>query len=190
MVSAQNAISLKDFFFLNPEIDANCTNLLLGVAYCIDPVGTISTYANYSGSVPRTGACASAFAPSTCLIDMATFTSVPFLEANATFNAGPSTTGPTRTPSPTASGTVAGCAAYAEYYVSTDAATEASINKCSGVAAYWGSTIQDLLTWNPSLSSTNCAFQKGFSYCVLFSDGNISSSPALGTQKLTYHLQQ
>jgi hypothetical protein len=36
-----------DFNFLNPEIDANCTNLELGEAYCIAAVGDISTYSGY-----------------------------------------------------------------------------------------------------------------------------------------------
>lgn len=44
--SAQN-IALKDFYFLNPEINANCTNLLPGLAYCVQPVRDIAIYDNY-----------------------------------------------------------------------------------------------------------------------------------------------
>jgi hypothetical protein len=50
LISVRERISLKDFYFLNPEINANCTNLLRGVSYCVAPVGDISTYPAY----PRT----------------------------------------------------------------------------------------------------------------------------------------
>jgi len=32
-------ISLGDFIFLNPIINANCTNLVLGESYCVQAVG-------------------------------------------------------------------------------------------------------------------------------------------------------
>lgn len=48
VVSIANLISLDDFYFLNPEINKDCTNLDLGVAYCVQPVGTITTYSGYT----------------------------------------------------------------------------------------------------------------------------------------------
>ncbi|KAL4866939.1 hypothetical protein BDV12DRAFT_198666 [Aspergillus spectabilis] len=44
LISVQFSLSLGDFYFLNPEIDPNCTNLWLGEAYCVAPVGTITSY--------------------------------------------------------------------------------------------------------------------------------------------------
>ena len=47
-ITVQQSISLKDFYFLNPEINStDCSNLLLGYSYCVAPVGDISTYPGY-----------------------------------------------------------------------------------------------------------------------------------------------
>ncbi|GFF73104.1 hypothetical protein IFM60648_03853 [Aspergillus lentulus] len=48
-------ISLNDFYFLHPEIDANCTDLMLGIAYCVEAVGGIPTTTPAS-STATTGA--------------------------------------------------------------------------------------------------------------------------------------
>ncbi|KAJ5316774.1 hypothetical protein PENANT_c016G01679 [Penicillium antarcticum] len=55
-VSLAHSISLTDFYFLNPEIDANCTNLELDEAYHIKPVGSITSYPNHTvaGVLPTT----------------------------------------------------------------------------------------------------------------------------------------
>ncbi|KAF2460035.1 hypothetical protein BDY21DRAFT_419731 [Lineolata rhizophorae] len=169
LVSAQFGIPLDDFYFLNPEINANCTNLLLGEAYCVAPVGSISTYTNYTGGSPVTGDCTGAFGPSSCYNDMATLTDVPFIEPNATW--GPIATGSSSswvspTPEPTAPGTISGCKLYAEYEEASNADIEASINTCRSVASFYGSTVELLLEWNPSLSEDDCNLEKGSSYCV------------------------
>lgn len=49
-VSQKFHIALKDFLFLNPEVNANCTNLWLDYNYCVVPVGDISTYPGYGGA--------------------------------------------------------------------------------------------------------------------------------------------
>ncbi|MCJ1257535.1 hypothetical protein MMC24_005361 [Lignoscripta atroalba] len=49
-ISLKFSILLQDFYFLNPEINGDCTNLLADVSYCIQPVGDISTYPGYSNS--------------------------------------------------------------------------------------------------------------------------------------------
>ena len=40
IVSIANSISLPDFYSLNPELDKDCTNLLLGYAYCVKASST------------------------------------------------------------------------------------------------------------------------------------------------------
>ncbi|CAG8272011.1 unnamed protein product [Penicillium salamii] len=52
LVIVANAISLVDFYFLNPKIDTNCTNLELREAYCIAVVRDISTYSDYLVTTP------------------------------------------------------------------------------------------------------------------------------------------
>ncbi|KAJ5436947.1 hypothetical protein N7445_007832 [Penicillium cf. griseofulvum] len=51
-VSVANEISLMDFYFLNPEINNGCTNLILGEAYCVAAVGSITTYISYPVTTP------------------------------------------------------------------------------------------------------------------------------------------
>lgn len=41
------SISAEDFFFLNPMLWVNCTNLWAETSYCVSPVGDISAYPGY-----------------------------------------------------------------------------------------------------------------------------------------------
>ncbi|KAL2802188.1 hypothetical protein BJX63DRAFT_438128 [Aspergillus granulosus] len=47
-IAMKNHIMLDDFYFLNPGIDKNCTNLWLNYNYCVSPVGNIETYPGYA----------------------------------------------------------------------------------------------------------------------------------------------
>lgn len=51
-VSIRESIALRDFYFLNPSINEQCTNLLLDIAYCVAAVGDINTYPSYPHSTP------------------------------------------------------------------------------------------------------------------------------------------
>ncbi len=84
---------------------------------------------------------------------------------------------------PTASGTIAGCDDYVNYQdlqgivdqsKSPDVSVlTANVNSCDYLAAEWDVTLDDLLTWNPSLSSISpCALQPNSSYCVLQSNAS------------------
>jgi hypothetical protein len=153
-VSIQQGISSKDFYFLNPEIDSNCTNLLLGLAYCVQAVGTIQTYSGY----PTTS-------------QFIKLTSATYSTANATqpylFPI------PTMLPDlPLASGTMTDCQMYRNQRETADTT---SMNKtapsdadyCRIIAPVYGVTVDQLVSWNPSLSSKDCAFSPGYRYCVL-----------------------
>lgn len=96
-VSIHQNIALKDFYFLNPQINANCTNLLLGLAYCVQAVGDISTYSGYPSS--------SKLYTLTSLMYTTTTSILPAVPASTT----------ALTPLPTAPGTVLDCQAYVEY---------------------------------------------------------------------------
>ncbi|KAL5342008.1 hypothetical protein BJX70DRAFT_12018 [Aspergillus crustosus] len=143
LISVQFSLSLEDFYFLNPEIDANCTNLWLGEAYCVVPVGTITSYSGYPVTTPFIS------------ITSATFPSV-------TVTMSTPTTGYVATSSvmPTASGTISNCTDYRNYNSISD------FNGCSYVAFAEGIELSDFLDWNPSLLSMNCVLEAGYSYCV------------------------
>ncbi|KAL3472729.1 hypothetical protein BJX99DRAFT_262045 [Aspergillus californicus] len=48
VMAMTNGIMLDDFYFLNPGIDKNCTNLWLNYNYCVSPVGNIEIYPGYA----------------------------------------------------------------------------------------------------------------------------------------------
>ena len=165
-MSIHENIALKDFYFLNLEINAQCTNLLFGLAYCIQAVGDISTYSGY----PTT----SQFYSLTSATYTSTTATLPPLAAAS----------PTTTPQfLKASGTFANCDYYINYQdvvgivdqsQSSDLSVlTATVNNCDYLASEWGVTISNLLSWNPSLSSISpCALQPNSSYCVFQNDAS------------------
>ncbi|KAJ8130005.1 hypothetical protein O1611_g3625 [Lasiodiplodia mahajangana] len=46
-VAAKFQIDIKDFYFLNPQLNNSCTALWFGNSYCVQPVGNIATYTSY-----------------------------------------------------------------------------------------------------------------------------------------------
>lgn len=149
LVSIANSISLSDFYFLNPSLDADCTNLLLGISYCVEPVGDIHTYPHYTMSdtnLPIT-------------IPPATFesvdTSIPTPTSDPGYNY-------VTDRFPMAFGTLSNCAAY------QNEADDAKAGGCDYVAFANQITTDQLMQWNPSLSTnnSNCALKSGYSYCV------------------------
>ncbi|KAI9823660.1 MAG: hypothetical protein M1826_007678 [Phylliscum demangeonii] len=148
LVSLATLISLSDFYFLNPEINAQCTNLDLGVAYCVKAVGDITTYANYTMT-----------AGPTITVPPASFSSVntaiPTSSGDPGFVA-------TTSLLPKASGTIQGCDTYRNYD------GQNGLNGCSYIAYAYEVTTDQLLAWNSGLSSnlSACNFLSGYSYCV------------------------
>ncbi|PSK53207.1 hypothetical protein B9Z65_3407 [Elsinoe australis] len=147
LLSLANGISLSDFRFLNPTIDANCTNLLLDLAYCVKQVGDIMTYPSYS---------AAATLPIT--ITRPTFATVT---ATPTATANPGYTEPLET-LPKASGTLQDCEIYRDFDSKNDH------NSCEDISYLYTVSLEDLVRWNPSLPSDrdSCKLSAGFSYCV------------------------
>jgi hypothetical protein len=153
-VSVANYLSLSDFYFLNSEINEDCTNLDLGVAYCVEPVGNIATYSGYK----KTGGPIITVPPAT------------FASVNTAIPSNSGDPGYIATTSllPQASGTVKGCKTYRNYDNTND------LNDCSYIAYAYDVTTNQLLAWNPSLSPnlSTYDFQTGYSYCVLQSGEN------------------
>lgn len=150
-LSVASSMSVSDFLFLNPEVYSNCTNLLLGVSYCVTPVGDISTYSGYQAGPTLS-----------ITVAPATFSSVNTAIPSATSHPNPDFVFRNL---PTASDTANDCEYYADYY---ENATDVSLNACATVARIWEVDIADFLDWNPSLSQDEeeCALQSGYSYCV------------------------
>ncbi|KAG9668275.1 hypothetical protein KCU99_g6485, partial [Aureobasidium melanogenum] len=158
-LSVANGITLQDFYFLNPEINSQCTNLLLNISYCVQPVGDISSYANYTASG---GVAQSITVPPN------TFSSVNTAIATSTAVAGFDYQ---YTWLPQAPGTSDDCAWYANY-------SSSGLMDCTDVAEEYAITTDQLLSWNPSLSSDlgNCSLQSGYSYCVQTTSATVDPS--------------
>lgn len=147
LVTLAQSISLADFYFLNPEIDENCSNLQLGKAYCVRPVGSLTSYPNYTitGILPIT-------------VSPAIFSSVSTAIPTSTNDPGYKYIEPPLLP--TAPDTIPGCYLYQNPpYFTTLCRDLALDNDISG---------EDLLEWNPSLAKdmANCTLTSTYSYCV------------------------
>lgn len=175
-------IVLKDFYFLNPEINANCTNLLLGLAYCVQAVGTISTYSGY----PTTS-------------QYITLTSTSYSTAASTALVLPGRLTTSTTQYPTASGVVASCSVYQQYTPPQPIVDQANspslssdissfVNTCQFVAYYNSVPQANLTAWNPSLSGPNgtCLdLQPGYRYCVSM---NVTIPDRRCIERVDWHL--
>ncbi|OGE53422.1 hypothetical protein PENARI_c008G09124 [Penicillium arizonense] len=151
-ISLKYAISLSDFYFLNPQVDSTCSNLWANTSYCVQAVGNIATYSGY----PVTTVSYTFTKPAST-----TYTPTPI--ATATLQ-------------PTASGTIGGCSAYQNAFGS-NVANVTYLNACDGWAVVNDVTVDELLRWNPSLSSENCVFEAGYSYCVDAGETTTSELP-------------
>ncbi|KAJ4352610.1 hypothetical protein N0V95_004115 [Ascochyta clinopodiicola] len=74
---------------------------------------------------------------------------------------------------PLAPGTLSSCYQYRDHFtkpvpaiVNQEVIKDQSQNDCRWVAQNHGSTLENLLQWNPSLKSEGCELQPGYSYCV------------------------
>lgn len=148
---------------------------MLGIAYCVQPVGDISTYKGYPTTKP--------------------IYTLPPISYSTTADTLPSAPAPVITPItslPHAPGTKADCKEYVEYYPVPSleeraAAQKAfgvseSINGCYHVLASYEISMKDFLAWNPSLRGVEpCMLQKGSSYCAKDrADGGNTTSSSQG----------
>ncbi|RMX79389.1 hypothetical protein D0869_08345 [Hortaea werneckii] len=150
-LSVAFSMTISDFLFLNPKIHTNCTNLLLGVSYCVFPVGDIGSYSGYQAAPTLSITVSPATFPS---IDTAVPSAINYPDPDFVFQN-----------LPKAPGTADDCTFYADY---SENARDAGSNSCTAVASAWDIQFEDLLDWNPSLSTDQgtCAIQPGRSYCV------------------------
>ncbi|KAI0157093.1 carbohydrate-binding module family 50 protein [Hypoxylon sp. FL1284] len=168
-ISIRLSISLKDFYFLNPSIDTDCTNLLLGIAYCVEAVGSISTYPGYPTTTALYTLTASAYVTTTNVFS----TTIASVTPVATLAL--------------ATGTETDCVDYVEYVpvpgvtdqtnLADASVLTTNINSCDYATTYHGISLQDFISWNPSLASLGtCELQAGYRYCAL---NNTSFTPEI-----------
>jgi hypothetical protein len=140
-------------------VKTDCKNLILGVTYCVQAVGNIAGYPNYTTSQYFT------LPPLTySTTSVAIITDYPTPTFNSTVLL------------PTASGTASDCSLYRNYVPipavidqsqGTDETTlNPYINNCAFYTASYDISMEEFLKWNPSLPPTECSLQPGFSYCI------------------------
>ncbi|KAF4161886.1 hypothetical protein CNMCM6936_002900 [Aspergillus lentulus] len=149
-ISVKFGISLNDFYFLNPQVDVNCSNLWLNTSYCVRAVGNIATYSGYPVTTPSY-----------------TFTKPPSTTA---FTPVAVATPPLK---PKAPGTWTNCTFY-ENAFNAKIVNYESLNSCRSWSINSGSTVEQLIHWNPSLDPQNCVLDPAYSYCLISGEPKVT----------------
>lgn len=140
MIAMNFSITFDQLRAMNPQIDANCSNLWANASYCVAPVnGTTITPA------PITSTTSTASSPTGTLLPPTTTTT---------------TTKPAVTvapPAPTQPGATSQCY---EWYVAADG------DYCYLVYTKFGITFDQLRAWNPYLDENCSNMWPGYAYCV------------------------
>ncbi|KAF2009038.1 carbohydrate-binding module family 50 protein [Aaosphaeria arxii CBS 175.79] len=144
-ISLAFSISLDDFYFLNPQVDMECSNLWQNTSYCVRPVGNVATYSGYPTRAPGTVFPKPTPTPASAAPPIV----LPPLSAKAD--------------------TIEGCEKYMNAFSKSiyKFFGDVEINACDIWAIQAGVTVEDLVAWNPSLSAENCVLQSDKSYCIL-----------------------
>ncbi|KAL8945685.1 MAG: hypothetical protein Q9222_007811 [Ikaeria aurantiellina] len=148
-------ITLQDFVFLNPSIDANCTNPLADESCCIQAVRDINTYSGRAGYITPAPTQGSATGKYNDLPD------ATYVMPTAT-----------ATPVTLAEGTRADCNNYFDGDIFQDDVTGTNWkSKCELAAATYDVDLLDFGIWNTGLiglgdvTLPTCSFTKGVQYC-------------------------
>ncbi|KAL3453555.1 hypothetical protein BJX65DRAFT_292598 [Aspergillus insuetus] len=141
------SLSLEDFLFLNPSVNANCTNLWAFSSYCVEPVGSIDSYPGHPGYIPPEQSQ-----------DMISFTDLP----TATFTPPANVSLPTDRP--LASGTRKDCYLYVdggEFQFDIGGTSFNSV--CDLIALSWSISLTLL---HDCIDSADCSLEDGYRYCM------------------------
>ncbi|KAL2819385.1 hypothetical protein BJX63DRAFT_418760 [Aspergillus granulosus] len=145
-IAEQFSLPRDDLLILNPGLNEQCTNLLLGVSYCVLPVGDMSSYPGAPGYIPT--------------ISQIPWTDLPDSTYTPIFNPDISQIAP---------GTTKNCASYVE---GKDLQFGfPGVSDCKVAQSFFEISAADLLKWNPSLkslngNSTTCGFSDEYRYCL------------------------
>jgi LysM repeat protein len=166
LITIKFGISLADFTFLNPEINANCTNLFAEESYCVQAVGDINTYSGKPGYATATSVATAAYTP---------YSDIPTATATTNYTVS--------TGLPFANGTRSDCNFYFNGSVfQGDVSFYAS--QCELAAAVYSVDPDTFNSWNQGInvSDPNCSFQSGVQYCgkLYFGDQAPADAGSLG----------
>jgi hypothetical protein len=168
-LSVTYSIALADFYFLNPNVNSQCTNLFIGIAYCVQAVGAITTYSGYPASMAANTTALYTLTSETFTMDSWT-TITPTSPA---FTATPT--------NPLAPGTWINCSLYVDGKsppVVVDQSVQTTLSEgydpkwyfCNNTAAVYAEAMADFLNWNPSLvngnATGNCTLLPNYRYCA------------------------
>lgn len=194
-IEEEFALTNEQFDTLNPGLASDCTNLILGIAYCVFPTYPISQIGNGGGTAPPTNVATGTITDgctqyytvvsgdscsaidTTFGISFTQFTTWnPEVDENCSniqvgeaYCVASSTGGSTGPPSNVATGTITdGCS---QYY------TVASGDTCSAIDTTFGITFTQFQTWNPEVNEACSNIQVGLAYCVASTGGSSSSGP-------------
>ncbi|PIL32555.1 hypothetical protein GSI_05258 [Ganoderma sinense ZZ0214-1] len=170
------SIALTDFLAWNPEVNSQCTNIVLGLAYCVSgpppttsPIapGTITTGCSTYYTVQSGDTCAVMETQFDVTFDQIRQWN-PEIDSNCAniqpgFGycvAGPAAGTGTITPSQ-------GCTAYY---------TVQSGDSCGVIDAQFNITLTQFLTWNPEINSQCSNILAGIQYCVAGPSGGSTTT--------------
>ncbi|KAJ4323824.1 hypothetical protein N0V84_004170 [Fusarium piperis] len=153
-LASGNGITLHDFHFLNPQINANCSNMWADTMYCVKAVGHISTYVGYGGNTATATTTKKAKTKTINLNDLPEATHIPWSATT------------TSTGFPLASGSVKGC----KVKFNNDYGNI----PCEVAARAYGIDLYHWLRWNPSVLGgsdryvpDNCTLENNTQYCAI-----------------------
>ncbi|RAL00815.1 uncharacterized protein BO80DRAFT_407163 [Aspergillus ibericus CBS 121593] len=152
-IAMAQGIALSDFYFLNPEVDANCTNMWSNYSYC-----NIETYSGYGGTTGTAAVSATSTAPWWAKL---TGTRVAWDDLPLATNL--TSWVPIVTPitAPLVPNTRLDCDIYED-------------NVYGQIPSLWlvaGVSILDFASWNPSVEWFNCTLTNNTRYCTLLGPG-------------------
>ncbi|KAH9999575.1 hypothetical protein F4779DRAFT_622702 [Xylariaceae sp. FL0662B] len=144
-----SSLTFQQFLIINTDVNANCTNLWLGYAYCIQPVTPVELPATTTFARPPPSPTSTIVVPSETQLPLAPGSQVNctsyrnYLDVSVLFADDPN--GP---------------------QVVFDPSLSSTPNSCLYVAAVSGVTLSDFIALNPSLTRANCSLSAGYSYCI------------------------
>ncbi|KAF2741655.1 carbohydrate-binding module family 50 protein [Sporormia fimetaria CBS 119925] len=147
-VLMKNSITENDFRLLNPGVNSDCTNLEIGLAYCVRPVGSITSY--ISGTPISTS--------------LVNFWDLPVAPSTVTWPDSMATQ------LPLANGTREDCVGYNSALPGNFTA-EIPLTPCFAFASSHWAPWEAFLSWNPDAQSQvdttgQCFIQPGVRYCT------------------------
>ncbi|KAF7378494.1 hypothetical protein MSAN_00276800 [Mycena sanguinolenta] len=158
VIEARNGISDALFRALNPEINAACSNIILGEEYCVAAVPSFSLSSTSAAATPTnvaTGTDTKINAACTNIIlgEAYCVAALPGVSITSTST----TTAPTGAPTNVASGTWTNCTSYY---------TVVSGDNCNLIETRNSLSFTDFLKWNPEVNTACTNIGLGAAYCI------------------------